>query len=196
MGVPDRRAAAAAIEAFLRAIGRDPDAEPELARTGERVATAYIDELCDGYAVDVAALLAAEAIPDARASGSTEFVALHDITFTTVCPHHLMPATGSASVAFAPGAALVGLGTLVKLVDALAHRLTLQEDIGRGVSEALVTHLGARWAACRITLAHACVSAQGPRRAGTRAETLAFAGDPACRAIARGSVSGGASGAP
>jgi GTP cyclohydrolase IA len=183
MAAPDRRAAAAAIDTFLRAIGRDPEKEPELARTGERVAAAYIDELCDGYGVDVGALLRAESI-----AGKSEVVALHDIAVTTVCPHHLMTASGLASVAFAPGERLVGLGTIVKIVDAFAHRLTLQEEIGERVCEALVTHLSARWASCRLELGHLCVSAQGPRRHGTRAETLAFAGDEACRTVAFGFV--------
>jgi GTP cyclohydrolase IA len=183
MGAPDRRAAKAAIDAFLRALGRDPDKEPELARTGERVAAAFIDELCDGYGVDVGALLRAESI-----AGESEVVALHDIAITTVCPHHLMTASGIASVAFAPGDRLVGLGTIVKVVDAYAHRLSLQEEIGQRVCEALVTHLSARWAACRLVLGHLCVSAQGPRRHGTQAETLAFAGDVACREVAFGFV--------
>jgi GTP cyclohydrolase I len=185
MGAPDRHAAAAAIDAFLRAIGRDPRTEPELARTGERVAAAYIDELCDGYGVDVPALLRSESIP-----GKSEVVALHDIAVATVCPHHLMTATGTASVAFAPDERLVGLGTIVKLVDAFAHRLTLQEEIGQRVCEALVVHLSARWAACRLVLGHLCVSAQGPRRHGTHAETLAFAGDGAHRTTALGFVGG------
>jgi GTP cyclohydrolase I len=183
MGTPDRRAAAVAIESFLRAIGRDPVREPELVGTGERVASAYLDELCDGYDVDVEALLRTETIV-----GTTEAVALHDITVTTVCPHHLLPASGSASVAFAPRPGkeglLVGLGTLVKLVDAYAHRLTLQEEIGQSVTLALATHLSARWAACRIVLEHACVSARGVRRHGTRAETVAFKGDAADRPAA------------
>jgi GTP cyclohydrolase I len=181
MSAPDRLAAATAIDAFLTALGRDPKTEPELARTGERVAAAFIDELCDGYGVDVGALLRAESIP-----GTSEVVALHDIAVTTVCPHHLMTATGTASVAFAPGERLVGLGTIVKVVDAFAHRLTLQEEIGQRVALALVTHLSARWAACRLMLGHLCVAAQGPRRHGTQAETLAFAGDEACRTAALG----------
>ena len=40
------------IDAFLRALGRDPGREPELAGTGERVAKAWADELLAGYAVD------------------------------------------------------------------------------------------------------------------------------------------------
>jgi GTP cyclohydrolase IA len=179
MGAPDRRAAAQAIEAFLRALGRDPAVEPELLGTGERVAAAYLDELCDGYGVDVAAILKGEAIV-----GTTEVVALHDITLSTVCPHHLMPARGKASVAFGPSEQIVGLGTLVKVVDAFAHRLTLQEDIGERVAEALLVHLSARWAACRIVLDHACVSSRGARRDGARAETVAFAGDASFRPLA------------
>ena len=35
----DRQAAEAAIEAFLRAIGRDPELEPELEETGARTET-------------------------------------------------------------------------------------------------------------------------------------------------------------
>jgi len=48
MTKPDRKAAARAIDDFLRAIGRDPKRDAILAGTGARVADAYIDELCDG----------------------------------------------------------------------------------------------------------------------------------------------------
>jgi GTP cyclohydrolase IA len=183
MSAPDRRGAAEAIDAFLRALGRDPASEPELVGTGQRVAAAYLDELCDGYGVDVGAILRGEAI-----RGSTEVVALHDIAVSTVCPHHLMPARGFASVAFGPGEWLVGLGTLVKIVDAFAHRLTLQEDIGERVADALFVHLSLRWAACRIVLEHACVSSRGARREGARAETVAFVGDTSFRSTALGLV--------
>jgi GTP cyclohydrolase I len=70
----------------------------------------------------------------------------------------------------------VGIGTIVKLVDAFAHRLTLQETIGDEVTRALVEHLGAVWAGCRIELAHACIVARGERRHGARVETVALAG--------------------
>jgi GTP cyclohydrolase I len=179
----DRRAAAAAIEAFLRALGRDPSAEPDLLGTGDRVAAAYIDELCDGYGVDVAALVRESAL-----EGKTERVALHDIAVTTMCPHHLMPASGTASVAFAPGERILGLGSIVKLVDAFAHRLVLQESIGANVVLALTRHLHVRWAACRILMVHTCVSARGERRHGARAETVAFSGPDAEKSSALASL--------
>ncbi len=181
MTTPDRKAAARAIEDFLRAIGRDPAADAELAGTGARVADAYVDELCEGYAVDVGKLFAESAI-----AGSTDLVVVRAIAMTTMCPHHLLPASGVARVAFAPKGKLVGIGTIVKLVDAFAHRLTLQETIGDEVAGAIVKHLGAAWAACRISMTHACLVVRGERRHGARVETVALAGasDDATRAIA------------
>jgi GTP cyclohydrolase I len=181
----NREVAARAIEAFLRAIGRDPAADPNLTETGARVADAFIDEICEGYAVDVAELLASNAI-DGATSSPGELVIMRDVAITTMCPHHLMPARGTAVVAMAPAGRLVGLGALVKLVDAFAHRLTLQEEIGERVVKALLDHLAPTWAGCRLVLEHGCVTARGERRHGARAETVALGGalDPATRAMA------------
>jgi GTP cyclohydrolase I len=171
MTTPDRRAAARAIDAFLRAIGRDPASEPHLAGTGERVADAYIDELCEGYGVDVPLLFA-----DAAIAGTCDVVTLRDMTVTTMCPHHLLPAEGTATVAYMPQEKIVALGAIVRLVHAFARRLTLQETIGDEVARALTVHLGAQWAGCRLSLRHACMCARGERQHGARIETVALAG--------------------
>jgi GTP cyclohydrolase I len=182
---PNRNEAARAIAAFLRAIGRDPSTDPNLSETGARVADAFIDEICDGYAVDVAALLESNAI-----AGGSDLIVVRDVSVTTMCPHHLMPATGTAAIAFAPKKAphskIVGLGALVKLLDAYAHRLTLQEEIGESVVAALMKHVEPQWAGCRLLMSHACVVARGERRHGARAETVSLGGalDDASRAVA------------
>ena len=180
----DRKGAAEAIDAFLRAIGRDPRVEPDLVGTGERVAAAFIDELCDGYAVDPAALVARHRI-EAR---SGDLVVMRDVAVTTTCPHHLMTAKGVATIAFAPRGATVGLGALVQLVDACAHRLALQERIGEDVVRALDEALAPAWAACRLVLEHGCVVARGERRHGARAMTLAVRGDRALAERALGAL--------
>ena len=172
MNPPDKKAAAAAIDSFLRAIGRDPALEPALEGTGSRVADAFVDDLCDGYDVDVPALLALDAI-----AGGTELVVVRDVAVTTTCPHHLMPASGVATVAFAPRARVVGLGAVGRVVDAFAHRLTLQEEIGEHVVAALAKALAPAWAGCRIVLVHSCMTARGDRRHGARVETVAVAGE-------------------
>ncbi len=171
MTTVDRKAAASAIDAFLKAIGRDPRTEPELVGTGERVARAYIDDLCSGYEVDVPKLIQSETMP-----GHTELVVLRDAPTSLMCPHHLLPAIGIATVAFAPADRIVGLGTLAAVVHAYSRRLSLQETVGEEIANALVRGLGARWAACRLVMTHGCMEARGERSHGARAETFAFAG--------------------
>lgn len=180
----DRLAAEHAILAFLRAIGRDPAVEPELVETPARVVAAY-DELCDGYRVDPALLVRAHIVP-----GATAVVALRDVTVTTTCPHHLMPASGTGTIAFAPRDKLVGLGVMAELLDVFAHRLTLQEEIGERVAATLARELEARWVACRLVLRHACVTVRGAKKHGAMAETVAFVGDDASRAEALAVVQG------
>jgi GTP cyclohydrolase I len=178
MGV-DRTAAARAIEEFLRSIGRDPSNDPALAGTGDRVTAAYIDELCSGYAVDAGAVVRANVI-----RGHTAVVILHDASVTTMCPHHLLPASGAGTVAFAPAGKLVGIGVLAEVLDAYARRLTLQEEIGEAVVKVLHAELRATWVACRLVLRHACVTARGDRKHDSLVETVAFAGDNAREAEA------------
>ncbi len=191
----DKQAAAAAIDAFLRAIGRDPSKEPDLIGTGERVADAYVDELCVGYAVDTKKLVATHAIDTNAPATPGAVVIVRDIPLVTMCPHHLLPATGTATVALEPRAKLIGLGTIAALVEAYARRLTLQEYIGEGVVSDLDAVLSPVWVGCRILLAHGCMIARGERAVGSRVETLALRGDRTPdRLLTLGVGSGGGAG--
>lgn len=165
----DRRAAAAAIDAFLRAIGRD---EPELQGTGARVAEMFVDDLCAGYSVDTKKLVEQSSM-DASTPG---LVVVRDIPVVTTCPHHLLPSIGSATVAFMSTARIIGLGTVAALVDAHARRLALQEHIGEAVVADLYGVLAPAWVGCRIVLSHGCMVARGERALGSRVETVALRG--------------------
>jgi GTP cyclohydrolase I len=169
----DRQAAAAAISAFLDALGLPPEVRgaADLADTPARVAEAWADELVDGYGQDPAALLA-ETIP-AKGRG---LVAITGIGFHSMCPHHLLPSRGVAHVSYLPAGRVVGFGQIVRLVDALAHRLVLLEDLAQAVADALVAHLGARGAGVVLDAEQACMTVRGERRSSSRTHAEAFAG--------------------
>jgi GTP cyclohydrolase I len=88
-----------------------------------------------------------------------------------------MPSSGFANVALSPRERLVGIGTVTRVVDAFARRLALQERIGEDIVAALHRHVAPRWAACRIVLAHTCMTARGERSHGARVETVARVGE-------------------
>jgi len=168
----DRARAQRAIDEFLRALGRAPERDPELARTAELVTGAYADELLIGYTMDPAEILAERV----SAQGS-EIVALREIQTSILCPHHLMPASGVVHLAYAPGAHVVGFGALARLVTCFARRLILQETLVQSIADALVLHLGARGAGCVAELSPSCVTARGERCRTARALASASAGE-------------------
>lgn len=168
----DREEAARAIAAFLRALGHEPAGDLE--GTPERVADAWADDLLEGESIDVGAVLREGSITNPR--GAPQLVTLRDLTVSTTCPHHLLPAHGHADVIVLAGDQLVGLGTVARALDALARRLTLQETIGNTLASLLVSELGARGALCRLRLVHTCLVVRGERKAGSTVETVAMAG--------------------
>ena len=162
-----------AVAEFLDALGLPAEARgaPDLEGTPQRVAEAWREDLLDGYRRDPAEILR-EAMPAA----GRDLVAVTGIDLHSVCPHHLLPSRGLAHVAYVPGGRVVGFGQLARLVDALAHRLVLQEELARQVVEALQRHLGARGAACVLEAEQMCLSVRGERRPRARAHAQAFGG--------------------
>jgi GTP cyclohydrolase I len=170
---PSAPGAADGIARFLDALGL-PDhvrGSEDLAETPRRVAEAWLEDLVDGYGRDPAEILA-----DGLPSGGRDLVAVTGIDYHSVCPHHLLPSRGVAHVAYVPGGKVIGFGQLVRLVDALAHRLVLEEDLARDVADALMRHLGARGAACVLEAEQLCMTVRGEKRAGARAHAEAWAG--------------------
>jgi GTP cyclohydrolase IA len=170
--VIDRNAAARAIDDFLRALGHEP--EGELEGTGERVADAWADDLLEGQSIDAAAVLR-EGSLDVTPTG-TGLVIVRDLAVTTVCPHHLLPAFGTAAIAYMPRTRVAGLGTLARVLDVVSRRLILQEQIGSIVVDLICSELGADAALCRMALTHTCLVSRGERKTSAIVETIAFGG--------------------
>lgn len=166
-----RAAAARAVARFLEAVGVPKAVLADLEGTPGRVAEAFLVDLLDGYRRDPARVLA-ESMP----AVSGDLVAVTGIDFHAVCPHHLLPYRGLAHVAYLPGDRVVGFGQVARLVDALAHRLVIEEDLARQVAEALVRHLGARGAACLLEAEQLCLTVRGETRRGARAHVQCFVG--------------------
>ncbi len=161
---------AKAIAAFLEAAGSDPN-DPELAKTPERVADAWADELLAGNEADIDQILR-----ETSPATHHQPVVLTDISFVGVCPHHLLPYEGTARLGYLPGERVAGFGSLVRLVLALGARLVLQEDLASDIAEALVSRLGARLAGCVIEARQGCVGLRGVRQPEVRTTTSAWAG--------------------
>src|SRR5205085_11978338 len=123
-----------------------------------KITRAY-SELLDGYKADVPAILN----DIARVRKHPGLVLEQGINFTSVCYHHFLPFFGTVDVAYEPGEVITGLGRIVELVQALAHRLQIQEFLVRDIAETIRERVGAKGVFVRSWAVHLCVHSRGPR---------------------------------
>jgi GTP cyclohydrolase IA len=168
---PDRAAMAKAVEALLLACGAELDRETR--GTPERVAKAFADDLLDGYAKEPAALLRSSLVPAPRKG---ELVIASQLDFHSMCPHHLLPYKGIAAVGYLADAHLVGFGKIAEAVDALSHRLILQESLVHRLCDAVMEALQPLGVGVVITAEHGCMQVRGPMRRQSRVTVEAWAG--------------------
>ncbi|NQX12643.1 GTP cyclohydrolase I [Microbacteriaceae bacterium VKM Ac-2855] len=177
MGVDKARIEAAVAE-LLAAIGEDP-AREGLQATPRRVAEAY-EEFFAGIGDDATRHLS-ETFPIDEADagdavGPGDIVLVRDLAFRSVCEHHLLPFLGVAHVAYLPGAEVVGLGALPRVVDTIAARPQLQERLTEQIADALDAGLAPRGVLVVVDAVHGCVTSRGPRQTGSSTVTVAARG--------------------
>jgi GTP cyclohydrolase I len=141
-----------AVTELLRAAGADL-ASKDVIDTPARVAKLWLDAFLVGDSMDPAAILGQPVLGEAP----TEIVVVRDLPYCGMCPHHLLPFIGRATVAYLPDSKLVGFGRLGELVRCATGRLTLQERACNDVVDGIMDHLGARGAACIMVGEHACL---------------------------------------
>ncbi len=161
-----------AIEELLRALDQSLGKHPELIETPVRTASMWLNDLVDGYDAKPADIL----LGGSPVAGDSDLVVVRDIFFHSVCPHHLLPFHGRAHVAYIPGGRIVGFSKITRLIDCFAHRLILQEELGRHVVDALMEHLDVKGAACLLDTEQLCMVIRGVRKPGSRVVTTSYAG--------------------
>lgn len=168
-----------AVVRLLSHIGEDPTRDG-LIDTPARVVKAYT-EMTQGYRLDPAVVLGTTF----DVGNCDELVIVSGVAFTSLCEHHLLPFTGTATVGYLPGARVVGLSKLARLVDLYAQRLQVQERMTTQVATAIMEHLDAQAAGVVIRASHQCMSCRGVRKVAEMTTSAMFGrlrDDPAMRA--------------
>ncbi|WP_091380066.1 GTP cyclohydrolase I FolE [Geodermatophilus sp. DSM 45219] len=155
-----------AVDQLLRALGRDP-ADPHLAETPRRVASAYA-ELLSAPQFDLTTF------PDEE--GYDELVIARGIPLQSLCEHHLLPFSGVAHVGYLPGERILGLSKLARVLELFARDLQVQERLTQQVADWLQEHLAPRRVGVVVEAEHLCMSLRGVRATGTRTVTSALHG--------------------
>jgi GTP cyclohydrolase I len=187
--VIDLEKAQQAVSELLAAVGEDPGRDG-LQRTPRRVAEMYAEILC-GQWDDPASHLQVTFDAD-----HDEMIMERDISFASVCEHHLMPFIGRAHVAYIPGpdGRITGLSKLARLVESYSRRLQVQERLTSQIADTIQAVLEPRGVLVVIEAEHLCMSMRGVQKPGAITVTSAVRGQfrdsPATRAEAMAFVHG------
>ena len=108
--------------------------------------------------------------------GYDELVLVRDISFQTLCMHHLLPFHGVAHVAYLPGDSIIGLSKLARVVEFFARDLQLQERMTVQIADWLEQELSPRGVGVVLSAEHMCMTIRGVRKPGARTVTSALRG--------------------
>lgn len=158
-----------AVRLLLEGIGEDVNREG-LRETPDRIARMY-GEIFAGMDEDAGVHLA-----KTFAVASNEIVLVKNITFYSICEHHLMPFYGKAHIAYLPNGRVVGLSKLARTVEVYAKRPQIQEQMTIQIVEAVMEHLKPQGAIVMLEAEHLCMTMRGVEKPGSRTMTLASRG--------------------
>lgn len=103
-------------------------------------------------------------------------VLVKDISFNSMCEHHMLPFIGKAHIGYVPNGKVVGLSKLARVVEEISHRPQVQERMTEQIANLLVEELGVKGVAVVIEAAHSCMSIRGVRKPDSVCVTSAMKG--------------------
>ena len=158
------------VKLILEGIGEDPDREG-LKRTPERIFE-FCQQVLDGIKVKPEKALKLYATPN-----KDELIIVRDISFYSMCEHHLLPFFGKVHIAYIPQMdKITGFSNLVEIVEVLSHRPTVQERLTSDIADTLNKVLTPKGLLVIIEAEHLCLTMIGVKKPGSRTVTSAIRG--------------------
>lgn len=167
----DETKAKEAIKLLLESFGEDLSRDG-IKRTPERVAEFYKEVLC-GTNIDpleVAPILYSSEYHE-------EIVLIKDVSFHSLCEHHLVPFFGKVHVAYIPKKdKIIGVSKLIRLIEIFSKRLQLQERFTKQISDTFMELLKPHGVMIIVEAEHLCVSMHGIKKTGSLVITQSVRG--------------------
>lgn len=158
------------IEQILRLINENIEREG-LIKTPTRVGEA-MQFLTQGYQQNAEEILRSALFEE----DYRQMVVVKDITFYSLCEHHMLPFFGKAHVAYIPNGKITGLSKVARVVDVFARRLQVQERMTTQIKECIQNTLNPLGVMVVIEAEHLCMQMRGVQKPHAITTTSDFTG--------------------
>ena len=159
-----------AMVSIIDAIGENPK-RAGLVDTPRRIAEMYA-ELFQGLGMDPKQELTVSFEEEHQ-----EMVVVKDIPFYSMCEHHLLPFFGKVHIAYIPEMnKITGFSNLVEIVELLAKRPTVQEQLTSDIADTINKVLTTKGLLVIVEAEHLCMTMIGVKKPGSKTITSAIRG--------------------
>ena len=165
----DKQKVEQAIRLLLEGIGEDTEREG-LKDTPDRIARMCM-EIYGGLDEEADHHLAKQFEVE-----NNEMVLEKDITFYSMCEHHMLPFYGKVHIAYIPDGKVVGLSKLARTVEVFARRLQLQEQMTAQIADALMENLHPKGVMVLAEAEHMCMTMRGIKKPGSKTVSVVTRG--------------------
>jgi GTP cyclohydrolase I len=108
--------------------------------------------------------------------GYKQWVMEQNISFYSLCEHHLLPFFGTATIAYMPSEKVIGISKLARIVEMCSSGLQMQERLTKEIAGVLEDALQPRGVAVTLKARHLCQEMRGARAMGAETTTTYFTG--------------------
>ncbi len=158
------------VRLILEGIGEDIEREG-LAGTPNRISRMY-EEIFAGLTETPEDYLKTTFSVD-----NNEMVIEKDITFYSMCEHHLLPFYGKAHVAYIPDGRVVGLSKLARTVDIIGKKPQIQEKMTAEIADSIMKYLKPKGVLVMLEAEHMCMTMRGIKKPGSKTVTMVARGE-------------------
>jgi GTP cyclohydrolase I len=166
------------VREMIKILGLDPEKDPNLVDTDQRVAKMYL-EIFSG--LDSGNRPKLTTFPNDEKYSA--MVMEKDIPFYSMCAHHFVPFYGHGHIAYIPNERIVGLSKLPRLLEFFASRPQIQERLTEQVASTLEEELKPQGVMVVIEARHLCVEMRGVKKPGALTVTSSIRGIFAQKAV-------------
>ena len=159
------------VAAIIEALGEDLNREG-MRDTPRRVASLY-REFFSGVGVDPSEAFTAVFEEEEDRHG---VVILKDVSFFSMCEHHLLPFFGVAQMGYIPAGKIAGASKFVRALELIARRPQLQERMTSQLADSIYTALQPDGVGVIIEAEHFCMTMRGVQKPGSKVLTSAVRG--------------------
>jgi GTP cyclohydrolase I len=155
---------------LITRMGDDPTREG-LIKTAQRIRDSR-GFLMSGYGMDAETILNGAIFEDP----CDEMVLVRDISFYSMCEHHMLPFFGKIHVAYLPKGRIVGLSKIPRIVEMFARRLQIQERLTSQIAKCLMENLKPYGVGVVCEANHLCMAMRGVQKSDSFTTTSAMEG--------------------